>query len=181
MVAKIIPSRLCFLLLWGWIMKCGPDVSCVDYFPMTWGNVREGSNLLTRPWQAKDDDRKHGRDRSAAERRPRTPWSDWQGCLWPAIFSKSHITYFFHVYSYCGVKRLKFLFALEAWGTRLCNRYASLGIERQFFKIKNAWCSSISSRFSVMLSSTLVFAFKCSGSDSKCRGTLVTANEWVQV
>ena len=35
--------------------------------------MREGSNLLTRLWQAKDDDRKHGRDRSAEERRPRLP------------------------------------------------------------------------------------------------------------
>ena len=35
--------------------------------------MREGSNLLTRPWQAKDDDRKHGSDSSAAERRPRPP------------------------------------------------------------------------------------------------------------
>ena len=33
--------------------------------------MREGSNLLIWPWQAKDDNRKHGRDRSAAERRPR--------------------------------------------------------------------------------------------------------------
>jgi len=33
-----------------------------------------------------------------------------------------------------------------------------------------SWCGSISSRFSVMLSSTLVFAFKCSGVDSWCRG-----------
>ena len=35
--------------------------------------MREGSNLLTRPWQAKDDDRKHGKDRSAVEWRPRPP------------------------------------------------------------------------------------------------------------
>jgi len=52
----------------------------------------------------------------------------------------------------------------------LRNRYVSLGIERQFFKMKNAWSCSICSRFSVMLSSTLVFAFKCSGADSWCRG-----------
>jgi len=35
--------------------------------------VKEGSNLLMRPWQAKNNDRKYGRDRSAAERRPRPP------------------------------------------------------------------------------------------------------------
>ena len=35
------------------------------------GNVRKRSNLLARPWQAEDDDKKHGRDRSAVERRPR--------------------------------------------------------------------------------------------------------------
>jgi len=52
----------------------------------------------------------------------------------------------------------------------LRNRYVSSEIERQFFKMKNAWCGSINSRFSVMLSSTLVFAFKCSGADSWCRG-----------
>jgi len=33
------------------------------------------------------------------------------------VFSKSHIAYFFHVYFYCSAKRLKFLFALVAWGT----------------------------------------------------------------
>jgi len=32
------------------------------------------------------------------------------------LFQKSHYI-FFRVYSYCGVKCLKFLFALEAWGT----------------------------------------------------------------
>jgi len=30
------------------------------------------------------------------------------------LFQKSRYFYFFRVYSYCGVKRLKFLFALEA-------------------------------------------------------------------
>jgi len=51
-------------------------------------------------------------------------------------FQKSHYI-FFHVYSYCGVERLKFLFALEAWGTTQ-QTYMSLRIERQFFKVKNA-------------------------------------------
>jgi len=85
-----------------------------------WGNVREGSNLLMRPCQAKDDDRKHGRDsdRSVVERRPRPPCRIGRDvCDQPTVFSKSHITYFFRVYSYCGVERLKFLFAPEAWGT----------------------------------------------------------------
>ena len=46
----------------------------------------------------------------------------------------------------------------------------TLGIERQFFNMKNAWCGSISSRFSMMLSSILVFASRCSGVESWCRG-----------
>jgi len=45
----------------------------------------------------------------------------------------------------------------------------SWGIERQFFKMKNAWCGWTSSRFSVMLSSTLIFAFKYSGDLSNCQ------------
>ena len=39
------------------------------------------------------------------------------GMLVTSYIFQSHITYFFRVYSYCGVERLKFLFALEAWGT----------------------------------------------------------------
>jgi len=35
--------------------------------------VRKGSNLLTRPWQVKDNDREQGRDRCAAEWRQRLP------------------------------------------------------------------------------------------------------------
>ena len=49
------------------------DQASVALITSPWGNAREGSNPLMRPWQAKDDDRKHGRDRSAAERRPRLP------------------------------------------------------------------------------------------------------------
>ena len=49
------------------------DQASVALITSPWGSVREGSNLLTRPWQAKDDDKKDGRDRSAAERRPRPP------------------------------------------------------------------------------------------------------------
>jgi len=52
--------------------------------------VRDESNLLMRSWQAKDRDRKHGRDRSVAV----ASMSDWQGCLRLTVFSKSHITYF---------------------------------------------------------------------------------------
>ena len=39
----------------------------VALIPSPWGKVRVGINLLTRAWQAEDDDRKHGRDKSAAE------------------------------------------------------------------------------------------------------------------
>ena len=52
----------------------------------------------------------------------------------------------------------------------LPSSYMSLGIERQFFNMKNAWCGSISSRFSMMLSSILVFASRCSGVESWCWG-----------
>jgi len=52
----------------------------------------------------------------------------------------------------------------------LRSRYMSLRIGRQFFNTKNAWCGSISSRFSVMLPSILVFASRCSGVESRCRG-----------
>jgi len=49
------------------------------------------------------------------------------------LFQKSHYL-FFRVYSYCGVERFKFHLKHGA----LSNRYVSLGIERQFFKMKNA-------------------------------------------
>ena len=39
-----------------------------------------------------------------------------------------------------------------------------------FFNTKNTWCGSISSRFPMMLSSILVFASRCSGAESWCRG-----------
>jgi len=51
------------------------------------------------------------------------------------LFQKSHYL-FFRVSSYCGIELFKFLFALEAWALR--NSYVRLGIERQFFKMKNA-------------------------------------------
>jgi len=139
------------------------DQGSVALITSPWGNVRDGSNLLTRPWQANEDDKKHGQDRSVAERWPPKPpcWIGKDACDQASF--QSHITYFFRVYSYCGVECLKFLFALEAWGTT--QQILSLGIERQFFKMKNAWCGSISPRFSVMLWSTSVFTFNCSGAD----------------
>ena len=63
----------------------------------------------------------------------------------------------------CTWSMVHFAVNIRVWG------YTSLGIERQFFSIKNAWCGSIRSRFLMMLSSTLVFASKCSGADSWCR------------
>jgi len=69
------------------------------------------------PGRRRDDDRKHGQKQVCSGTEAKASMSDWQGCLWPTVFSESLITYFFRVYSYCGVERLKFLFALEAWGT----------------------------------------------------------------
>ena len=98
----------------------------------------------------------------------KTSMSDWQGCLWPAIFSKVTL-HIFSVFILIAVSNASSS-SLHLKHGALRNRYVSLEIERQFFKMKNAWCGSINSRFSVMLSSTLVFAFKCSGADSWCRG-----------
>jgi len=50
------------------------------------------------------------------------------------LFQKSHYIFFQCLFLWCRTP--KFFFALEAWALR--NRYVSLGIERQFFKIKNA-------------------------------------------
>jgi len=67
------------------------------------------------------------------------------------LFQKSHCVFFPCVFLLrCQTP--------QAHGA-LRNRYVSSGVERQFFKIKNAWCGSISSRFSVMLSSTFGFCF----------------------
>jgi len=56
--------------------------------------VREGSNLLTRPWhwQVKDDnvDRKHGRDRSVMEWRPRPHVGSVGMIVTNFLFQKSH-------------------------------------------------------------------------------------------
>ena len=49
------------------------DQASVALITSPWGNVREGSYLLTRPWQVKGNDRKHGRDRSAAVQSLRSP------------------------------------------------------------------------------------------------------------
>jgi len=65
------------------------------------------------------------------------------------------------------------------------SKYVSLGVERQLFKMKNAWCGSINSRFSVMSSITLYFAFSLNlsvdGQIPHATGILVTANGWGQV
>ena len=94
--------------------------------------------------------------------------SDWQGCLWPTVFSESHVTYF-SVFIFITVSNASSSSLHLQHGAQR-NKYVRLGIERQFFKMKNAWCGYISSRFSVMLSSTLVFAFRCIVAESWCRG-----------
>jgi len=98
--------------------------------------VRKGSNLLLRPWQAKDDDRKHGRDRSAAERRPRPPcWIGRDACD-QLSFPKVTL-HIFSVFILIAVSNASSS-SLHLKHGALHNRYVSLGIERQFFKIKNA-------------------------------------------
>jgi len=144
------------------------DQASVALITLPWGNVREGSNLLTRPCQAKDDDRKHGRDRSAAERRPRPPCRIGRVACDQLSFPEVTLL-IFSVFIFIAVSNASSS-SLHLKHGALRSRYVSLGIERQFFKMKNAWCGSISSRFSVMLSSTLIFAFKCSGAHSWCRG-----------
>jgi len=108
-------------------MKCGPGISCFDYFPMR--QCEKGKQPVHEALAG----RKHGRDRSAAERRPRLPCRFGKDACDQLSFPKVtfNISYFFRVYSYGGVKRFKFLFALEAWSTT--QQICELGIERQFF------------------------------------------------
>jgi len=98
--------------------------------------VREGSNLLTRPWQAKDDDRKHGRDRSAAERRPRPPCRIGRDACDQLSFPKVTLL-IFSVFILIAVSNASSS-SLHMKHGALRNRYVSLGIERQFFMMKNA-------------------------------------------
>jgi len=98
--------------------------------------VRKGSNLLTRPWQAKDDDRKHGRDRSTAERRPRPPCQIGRDACDQLSFPKVML-HIFSVFILIAVSNASSS-PLHLNHGALLNRYVSLGIERQFFKIKNA-------------------------------------------
>jgi len=98
--------------------------------------MREGSNLLTRPWQAKDDDRKHGRDRPAAERRPRPPCPVGRDACDQLYFPKVTL-HIFSVFILIAVSNASSSFLHMKHGA-LRNSCVSLGIERQFFKIKNA-------------------------------------------
>ena len=70
------------------------DQASVVLITSSWGSVREGSNLLTRPWHAKDDDRKRGKDRSAAEWRPRPPCRIGRDACDQLYFPKSHYIFF---------------------------------------------------------------------------------------
>jgi len=98
--------------------------------------VREGSNLLMRPWEAKDDDRKHGRDRFAAERRPRPPCQIGMDACDQLSLSKDTLL-IFSVFILIAVSNASSS-SLHLKHGALLNRYVSLGIERQFFKKKNA-------------------------------------------
>ena len=91
---------------------------------------------MTRPWQAKDDNRKHGRDRSGAERRPRPPCHISKNACDQLSFPKvtSHIFFVFILIAVSNASSS----SLHLKHGALCNRYVSLGIEKQFFKIKTA-------------------------------------------
>ena len=77
--------------------------------------MREGSNLLTRPWQAKNDDRKHGRDMSAAERRPRSPYRIGRDACDQLSFPKVTLLIFSCLFL---LRRRTLQVPLEAWGTK---------------------------------------------------------------
>jgi len=136
-------------------------------FTSPWGNfgLREGSKRLARSLQACDDDSKHGRDRSAAERRQRPACLIGGDACDQFSFPKDTL----HILSmlvYGSVEHLQFLFVLEACCTT--QKIYEFG-DWESFKMKNAWCVSIAKRFSMMLSITFVFASKCSEADSWCR------------
>jgi len=121
---------------------------------------------MTRPLLAWDNDRKHGRDRSAGERRPRPACLIGRdACDQISSIDTLHI---FSMLVFMAVSNTSSSSLYLNHGT-LRSRYMSLGIERQFFNMKNAWCGSISSRFSMMSSSIVVFASRCSGVESWCR------------
>ena len=98
--------------------------------------MREGSNLLTKPWQAKDDDRKHGRDRSVAERRPRPLCRIGRDVCDQLSFPKVTLL-IFSVFILIAVLNASSS-SLHLKHGALRNRYVSLGTERQFFKMKKA-------------------------------------------
>jgi len=76
--------------------------------------VRKGSNLLTRSWQVKDD-RKHGRNRSAAEWRPRLPCRIGKDACDQLSFQKVTLL-IFSMLIYIAVSTTLSSSALEAWG-----------------------------------------------------------------
>ena len=87
--------------------------------------MREGSNLLTRPWHAKDDDRKHGRDRSAAERRPRLPFRIGRDACDQLSFPKVTL-HIFSVFILTAVSKVSSS-SLHLKHGALRNRHVSLG------------------------------------------------------
>ena len=98
--------------------------------------MREGSNLLARPWQGKDDDRIHGRDMSAAERRPRPLCRIGRDACNQLSFPKITLL-LFSVFILIAASNASSS-SLHLKHGALRNKHVSLGIERQFFKMKNA-------------------------------------------
>jgi len=96
------------------------------------------------------------------------------------LFQKSHCLFFPCLFLLrCGTPQV----SLCTWsmGHYATNMWVSLGSERQFFKMKNAWCGSISSRFSERCQALWFLPLSVVGRIPGAGGTLVTANEWDQV
>ena len=128
--------------------------------------------------QAWNDDRKHGRDRSAAERRP-SPACLLGRDACDQFSSAKDILHIFSTLVFMTVSNTSSCsFQLKHGALR--SRYMSLGIERQFFNMKNAWCGSISSRFSMMLTSILVLPLDVVRWNPDAEGILITAIDWEQ-
>ena len=93
--------------------------------------VKKGSKWLTRPLQAWDDDRKHGRDMSAAVQRPRPACLiGWDAC--EQFSSPKDTLHIFPCHFFMAVSNTSSP-SLHLKHGALHSKYMSLGIERQFF------------------------------------------------
>ena len=112
-----------------------------------------------------DEDRKHGKDGAVVERRPRPPCRMGKDACNQHSFPKTMLQIF-----QCWFLQFYQIpaFGQWPWNKRYFPENVSGGINKQFFRMKNAWCGSISSRFSVMLSRILVLASSCKEAAFSC-------------